>query len=373
MDQIVLDGGLDLVRARPATPPGKLQACLNYEVGWRRGYSRIDGFERYDGSTSPSSTTGWVLDILKTNLIPENGQFWPVTNNAPEDLIWSDGDVIGSAGVLVEVQDLGASVRLFIVFRTGRVRPYYGVSIVGDKSGVGFDLTNETVNGVLTFPQFFQTHGEYQNALAVFAETLRNDVKPVPGTGTIVGLHYHEDALYAIRDTLNFTVSTSNITLEPGMYVYNNRNQVGIITDVGDNNSASVAAVDEDGFELTSGENLHLCLSLRFGVGSGTFLKNDAVRTAAGWLGEVAHVSLRDGGWEAANATGVAAFFNVTAGFVSNGDIITNDARDGEMTVNKTLYQHQKNVVTIDEVRQQSREAMLWKSTDDGWLSLIHI
>lgn len=46
-------GGLDLVSPAIAIPPGRARAALNYEAH-NTGYRRIDGFERYDGRTSPT-------------------------------------------------------------------------------------------------------------------------------------------------------------------------------------------------------------------------------------------------------------------------------------------------------------------------------
>ncbi|KQT54629.1 hypothetical protein ASG43_03315 [Aureimonas sp. Leaf454] len=50
----VLQGGLDLVSPAIALPQGRAIAALNYESE-ARGYSRIGGFERFDGRPSPSA------------------------------------------------------------------------------------------------------------------------------------------------------------------------------------------------------------------------------------------------------------------------------------------------------------------------------
>lgn len=49
MQQYALKGGLDLATTKALVNPGTLQDCLNYEVTDRDGYSRIRGFERFDG------------------------------------------------------------------------------------------------------------------------------------------------------------------------------------------------------------------------------------------------------------------------------------------------------------------------------------
>ena len=50
--------------------------------------TRIDGWERFDGQTSPSSTTGWVIEVRKTEV---TGEFI-----APETLTWTLRDDEGS-------------------------------------------------------------------------------------------------------------------------------------------------------------------------------------------------------------------------------------------------------------------------------------
>lgn len=49
MQSYALKGGLDLSTAKALSNPGTLLDCLNYEVTDRDGYTRISGFERFDG------------------------------------------------------------------------------------------------------------------------------------------------------------------------------------------------------------------------------------------------------------------------------------------------------------------------------------
>lgn len=52
----IIDGGLDLVTAPQAVRPGQIVGCLNYEIARVRGLRRMDGYEKFDGGQSPSST-----------------------------------------------------------------------------------------------------------------------------------------------------------------------------------------------------------------------------------------------------------------------------------------------------------------------------
>lgn len=56
-----LFGGLDLVSSALTIPPGRVIAGLNYEPT-SQGYSRLRGYERFDGHPAPSAATYWRLD-----------------------------------------------------------------------------------------------------------------------------------------------------------------------------------------------------------------------------------------------------------------------------------------------------------------------
>lgn len=54
--QILLRGGLDLETPALTVEPGRMLACKNHEVDTLGGYTRIEGYERYDGRPQPSAT-----------------------------------------------------------------------------------------------------------------------------------------------------------------------------------------------------------------------------------------------------------------------------------------------------------------------------
>jgi len=58
-----LVGGVDLVTPPITMKPGRLILCKNYEQGVVGGYSRIQGFERTDGSYLPSEASYWTLNF----------------------------------------------------------------------------------------------------------------------------------------------------------------------------------------------------------------------------------------------------------------------------------------------------------------------
>lgn len=62
-------GGLDLTTPTLRLQPGALRDVLNYEVAPFGGYSRIDGYERFDGQPSPSAATFLLVQVGSGYLI----------------------------------------------------------------------------------------------------------------------------------------------------------------------------------------------------------------------------------------------------------------------------------------------------------------
>lgn len=58
-------GGLNVMDSPELIPPGELLGCQNYEPGMLGGYRRSDGYERFDGHTSPSGAA--YLSLAFTN------------------------------------------------------------------------------------------------------------------------------------------------------------------------------------------------------------------------------------------------------------------------------------------------------------------
>lgn len=61
-DAFALTGGLDLVSPKINTPKGTLLDGSNREIIDRIGYKRIDGFEPFDGRTTPAQTEYFFIE-----------------------------------------------------------------------------------------------------------------------------------------------------------------------------------------------------------------------------------------------------------------------------------------------------------------------
>lgn len=67
--QILLQGGLDLETPALTVQPGRMLACKNFEVNTLGGYTRIEGYERFDGQPAPSDTREPADQELRRSLI----------------------------------------------------------------------------------------------------------------------------------------------------------------------------------------------------------------------------------------------------------------------------------------------------------------
>jgi hypothetical protein len=363
MESIELTGGLDLVSAPLATPAGSLRDCLNYEVGWGRGYQRIDGFERFDGHTSPSTTTGWVLTIP---LAEVTGTFTPV-----EDLVWEYQGASGVAGSLVYTTVTASNLIATVILRAGRQRPPLGAVITGRESGATFLLLTPASGAYLE--DAFGTHAEYLAALDAASTLLRAEVRPVPGGSTIVGVHYHEDQVYAVRDVSRIQVlEADDAKLEVGMYVYGSYvtpKPVGEVVAVDPlSNTADISPLTSSGFVLTDGEALNVAATIRFSAGTGVepALFSAATGPAAAWAGVIGYVTTREGGWDKANAGGQMAITGPAPALPAVGQVVTFPG--GSFTIQAIYFQYAPAVLVVEEALAQATYAAMWRSTDDGWV-----
>ncbi len=73
-DPVELKGGWDTSSPTLSIPPGIIRASQNFECAPLGGYSRIGGYERYDGHTSPSSATYQLVQVVAFTNTPTVGQ-----------------------------------------------------------------------------------------------------------------------------------------------------------------------------------------------------------------------------------------------------------------------------------------------------------
>ena len=79
---IFFAGGWDNETPPISVPSGFVRKSKNYECGITGGYSRVIGYERHDGRTSPSAATAVVIDIALTGAISVGDTVTGVTSAA---------------------------------------------------------------------------------------------------------------------------------------------------------------------------------------------------------------------------------------------------------------------------------------------------
>jgi hypothetical protein len=173
-----LKGGLDLETPAIEVAAGKCFAALNYEPMISGGYRRINGFERFDGRTSPTSASYWVMTITPTGTI-----------NAGDAITGASSSATGVAlGVFATTLVLG---RVTGTFQSGENLQVSAVTVAVANSpasqGAGASASDDADYKLLA------------------ANDRRAYILAVPGSGPIRGIEIYNDTVYVFRDNAGAT------------------------------------------------------------------------------------------------------------------------------------------------------------------------
>lgn len=179
---IPFEGGADFVTPTLFVKPGFAREAQNFEVDINGGYSRIKGYERFDGQAKPSDAQYTIL---------------PVTLFEPISL----GDVVcdsGSAtqGVVIAIE----STYLVVTAITG-----VGTFVLGDLLNVttGSLLIGSIDSGQVTDgASTALLHATYR---VLAAAIYRAEIDAVPGSGSVLGVWMYNDVVYAFRNNAGGT------------------------------------------------------------------------------------------------------------------------------------------------------------------------
>lgn len=179
-----LNGGLNLIDSPVTTAPGALIECINFEqVFGQQGYSRISGYERFDGRLEPSKATYSVLQYDSgTGAI-------------------SVGNVITGAAATAKVLAVEGTVssgRLIIGNVTG--------SFVDNEAIKVSAVTKAYANGAQVAGSISEANNTAYITLAV--EDRRTQIQKVPGEGAILGVAVYKDTVIAVRNVVGSTSAT---------------------------------------------------------------------------------------------------------------------------------------------------------------------
>ena len=177
-DLIRLSGGLDQVTPTLSLPAGVVRRAANFECSITGGYTRIAGYERYDGRPNPSDAAYNVLVCTFVATVTAGNTITGAASAATGVVIYVDSTSI------VITRETGTFVSTELV-RVSSV----DVAIITTVQGVSADgLTDAT----------------YQS---LAADNYRADITLVPGSGSILGVSYYNNVVYAWRNNVGATAA----------------------------------------------------------------------------------------------------------------------------------------------------------------------
>jgi hypothetical protein len=177
-DIFPLQGGLDLHTPQLSVAPGVARDAQNYECSINGGYTRIPGYERFDGRTSPSNATyGTIASTAVAGL-------------AVGDSI--NGQTSGATGVVCAIDGLTVVyTKATGTFQVGE-NLREGGTVRGVITTVGIAVTDQVVAA------------GYKLAAA---EIYRADIQAVPGSGAVRGVFVFNGMVYAFRNNAGGTAA----------------------------------------------------------------------------------------------------------------------------------------------------------------------
>lgn len=171
-------GGLNLESPALSIDPGNLLAGMNYMADSDGGYSRIDGFEIYDGCSSPSAGTYRYCTVVLTGTV-----------NVGDTITGADSSATG----VVVVND---TTSLCITKITGTFTADEVFSVGGVPKG---SMTS------LPVLKGEPTGAGNAIALAAVADNYRADIAAPAGSGAVRGVGLLKGILYCFRDNAGAT------------------------------------------------------------------------------------------------------------------------------------------------------------------------
>lgn len=188
---VPLSGGIDTNSSPLNIKPGRMLRCQNFEIVYGRdGYRRVDGYERYDGRTYPSSVAYQTLAFDAGSIAISIGDI--VTGPAASgEVVWvtvSSGTWAGS----------NAAGELVLMNVTGTFSNNDALQVGGVTHATAAD---DAVIGTIGDP-------DYALNLALARESQRAKIGKPPGSGPVRGVAILSGTTYAIRDVVAGTSAT---------------------------------------------------------------------------------------------------------------------------------------------------------------------
>ena len=175
---IRLGGGLDQVTPTLTLPPGFARKAANFECSVNGGYTRIEGYERFDGRASPSAALYNILTCTLTGAVS-------VGNTVVGQSSAATGKVIARSGNDV-----------IITRQTGVFLAGEGITVSAVSVGAITAVAGVSADGL--------TDAQYRN---LAADEYRASIQAVPGSGSVLGVALYKGDVYAWRNNAGGTAA----------------------------------------------------------------------------------------------------------------------------------------------------------------------
>jgi len=253
-----LKGGEDLVSPPLVVPPGRLLFSKNYEAAADGGYSRIEGYERFDGQPKPSEATYVVLPF-------DTGTNEPAINDAINGSLSSETGRV--AGFTLTSGDWSTNNAV-------------GLLAVYNASGTFVDndvLTNTTQTNTLAtqdgaqLSQSAPTEILFNQWLQAAIEGRRAVITVVPGEGDILGVWGFEGSRYTFRNAVGGATAA----------MYRDTTAGWVLQNLGESIAYTTGATAEFvvGETITGGTSGATGVISNYTITSGSFTGGDAAGT----------------------------------------------------------------------------------------------
>jgi hypothetical protein len=170
-DLIRLAGGLDQVTPTLSLKPGVVRRSANFEASITGGYTRIAGYERFDGRPAPSAARYNILTCSLTGSVAVGNTITGTTSSATGKVIAIDGN------------------NLIITRETNTFVLGESITVAAATVGTIVEIAGVAADGLAD-----------ANYKLLAANDYRADIQAVPGSGPVRGVAYFNDKLYAWRN-----------------------------------------------------------------------------------------------------------------------------------------------------------------------------
>lgn len=176
-DLIELRGGLDISTPSLSLKPGVLKRARNFESSVTGGYTRIKGYERFDGRPNPSDAQYGTLTINLTGSIAVGNTITGGTSGATAKVIYLSGTLLAytklASGPFLDAETLEVAA--------------VAQATITDLGGM-------------------ETRDDFAVDMRYLAaEVYRADIAAVPGSGRTRGVIYFGSTVYAFRNNAGAT------------------------------------------------------------------------------------------------------------------------------------------------------------------------